>query len=178
MLETLTLVVLPAVVLWLSWMKYRGLEYVLVNYRWVFVVFFIIPVSLAYDLFFYARSWLIFRMNSAPDKHDEKVQHVQQQVCGCGVYGIACKNGELHGMGPGEWGEVASRIFKMKFLLENDTDDLGQFCLAVIQEVVQFPVVLGLHCFSAAINEKHCTGTPTTLDPYLSRSSEECQAFS
>jgi len=80
MLDTLTLVVLPALVLWLSWMKYRGLEYVLINYRWVLVVFFLMPVSLAYDLFFYARSWLIFRMNSAPDKHDEKVRHVQQQV--------------------------------------------------------------------------------------------------
>jgi len=81
MLDTLTLVVLPALVLWLSWMKYRGLEYVLINYRWVFVVFFLMPVSLAYDLFFYARSWLIFRMNSAPDKHDDKVRRVQQQVC-------------------------------------------------------------------------------------------------
>jgi len=111
MLETLTFVVLPAVVLWLSWMKYRGLEYVLVNYRWVFVVFFIMPVSIAYDLFFYARSWLVFRMNSAPDKHDEKVQHVQQQVCGCAVYRIAYKKyGSCM-----VWGEVVSRIFKMNF---------------------------------------------------------------
>jgi len=81
MSDVLKFVVLPAVLLWLSWMKYRGLEYVLVNYRWVLVVFFLMPASLVYDLFFYARSWLIFRMNSAPNRHEEKVQHVQQQVC-------------------------------------------------------------------------------------------------
>ena len=81
MSDVLKFIVLPAVLLWLSWMKYRGLEYVLVNYRWVFVVFFLMPVSLVYDLFFYARSWLIFHMNSAPDRHEEKVQYVQQQVC-------------------------------------------------------------------------------------------------
>jgi len=80
MWDVLNFVVLPGVLLWVSWMKYRGLEYVLVNYRWVFVIFFLMPASLLYNLFFYARSWLIFRMNSAPDKHEEKVQHVQQQV--------------------------------------------------------------------------------------------------
>jgi len=81
MLDVVKFLVVPAVLLWVSWLKYRGLEYVLVNYRWVFVVFFLMPVSLVYDLFFYARNWLIFRMNSAPDKHEEKVQQVQQQVC-------------------------------------------------------------------------------------------------
>jgi len=76
----LNVILLPAVLLWMSWLKFRGVEYVLVNYRWIFVVFFLMPASLVYDLYFYARSWLIFRMNSAPHKHDKKVQHVQQQV--------------------------------------------------------------------------------------------------
>lgn len=63
-----------------SWLKYRGLEYIIIHYRWIFVVFFLMPLSLVYDVFFYLRNWLIFRMNSAPEKHDEKVRDVQQQV--------------------------------------------------------------------------------------------------
>ena len=80
MLDVLKIITLPVALLCMSWLRYRGLEYVLVNYRWIFVVLFLLPVSLAYDLFFYARNWLIFHMNSAPDMHEEKVQRVQQQV--------------------------------------------------------------------------------------------------
>jgi len=81
MLDVFKIIMLPVALLGVSWLKYRGMEYVLVNYRWVFVVLFLLPMSLMYDLFFYARNWLIFRTNSAPDKHEEKVQRVQQQVC-------------------------------------------------------------------------------------------------
>lgn len=63
-----------------TWCKYRGLEYILVHYRWIFVILFLLPLSLAYDLFFYTRNWLVFKMSSAPHKHDEKVKHVQKQV--------------------------------------------------------------------------------------------------
>ena len=57
------------------------LEYVLINYRWMFVIFFLMPLSLIYDTYFYFRSKFIFMMNSAPHKHDEKVKDVQRQVC-------------------------------------------------------------------------------------------------
>lgn len=62
------------------WAKVKGLEYILLNYRWIFVTFFLLPVSLIYDILFYVRNWLIFKLNSAPSKHYEKVAHVQQQV--------------------------------------------------------------------------------------------------
>lgn len=75
----LVLVALSAL-LSLSWVKYRGLEYIIIHYRWIFVIFFLMPLSVVYDIFFYLRNWLIFRMNSAPEKHDEKVRGVQQQV--------------------------------------------------------------------------------------------------
>lgn len=55
------------------------LEHVIVHYRWVFVMF-LLPVSLVYDIFFYARNLLIFRLKSAPKKHVEKVAKVQAQV--------------------------------------------------------------------------------------------------
>lgn len=67
-------------ILSLSWLKYRGVEYVLVHYRWLFVVFFLMPLSVVYDILFYLRNWIIFRMSSAPEMHDEKVRGVQEQV--------------------------------------------------------------------------------------------------
>lgn len=80
-LYTVVLVGLPTLLLVsLSWMKYKGMEYILVNYRWIFVIFFLMPVSVLYDLYFYIRNWIVFRLNSAPHKHDEKVEDVRRQV--------------------------------------------------------------------------------------------------
>lgn len=73
--------IIPALLSAFTWCKYRGLEYILVHYRWIFVILFLLPLSLAYDVFFYTRNWLVFKMNSAPHKHDEKVKFVQKQVC-------------------------------------------------------------------------------------------------
>ncbi|XP_046455631.1 delta(24)-sterol reductase-like [Daphnia pulex] len=56
------------------------LAYILINYRWVFVCFFLLPLSLVYDIYHLARSWIIFKLNSAPKKHDERVKFVQKQV--------------------------------------------------------------------------------------------------
>ena len=54
--------------------------YILINYRWVFVCFFLLPLSLVYDIYHLTRSWIVFQLNSAPKKHDERVRFVQQQV--------------------------------------------------------------------------------------------------
>lgn len=58
-----------------SWMAYF-----IINYRWVLVCFFLLPASLVYDVYHLARSWIVFRLNSAPKKHNERVKYVQQQV--------------------------------------------------------------------------------------------------
>ena len=63
-----------------SWAKYKGLEHILINYRWIFVCFFLMPISLIYDTYMYLRCWFIFRISSAPEKHEEKVRDVQRQV--------------------------------------------------------------------------------------------------
>ena len=55
------------------------LEHVIVHYRFIFVMF-LLPISCLYDLWFYTRSKIVFALSSAPDKHREKVAHVQQQV--------------------------------------------------------------------------------------------------
>lgn len=55
-------------------------EYILIHYRWVFVIFFLLPASFLYDIYFYTRSWIVFRLSSAPQHHDRKVANVQRQV--------------------------------------------------------------------------------------------------
>ena len=54
--------------------------YVIINYRWILVCFFLLPISFIYDFYYYARSWIIFKLNSAPEKHQERVQYIQKQV--------------------------------------------------------------------------------------------------
>lgn len=55
------------------------LEHVIVHYRWVFVMF-LLPVSLVYDIYHAVRSYVIFKLNSAPKQHKQKVGYVQSQV--------------------------------------------------------------------------------------------------
>lgn len=56
------------------------MEVLLIDYRWVLVIFFLLPLSVLHDAFSYARNKIIFKLNSAPKKHDEKVRKVQKQV--------------------------------------------------------------------------------------------------
>ncbi|XP_064626464.1 delta(24)-sterol reductase-like [Lineus longissimus] len=58
----------------------QWLEYILINYRWIFVCLFLLPVSVVYDVLFYVRNWVVFKLNSAPKQHDKKVQKVQKQI--------------------------------------------------------------------------------------------------
>lgn len=58
----------------------RILEYVLFRFRWVFVVFFLLPVNIVYEAYFNVRNWLIFKLNSAPKAHNRKVAVIQKQV--------------------------------------------------------------------------------------------------
>lgn len=55
-------------------------DYILINYRWIFVCLFLLPLSFIYDLLFYVRNWIIFKLTSAPKQHANKVKHVQKQV--------------------------------------------------------------------------------------------------
>ncbi|WAR23698.1 DHC24-like protein [Mya arenaria] len=63
-----------------AWFKYRGMEYIIMHYRWIFVCLFLLPLSVMYDFFMYVRAWLMFKLNSAPKMHDAKVKNVQEQV--------------------------------------------------------------------------------------------------
>lgn len=56
------------------------LEILLIDYRWIIVCFFLLPMSFLYNLWFYVRNRIIFYFNSAPKAHDKKVKQVQEQV--------------------------------------------------------------------------------------------------
>ncbi|KAK3089419.1 hypothetical protein FSP39_003484 [Pinctada imbricata] len=75
-LQNILLLTIPAVV----WARYRGVEYIIKHYRWVFVILFLLPMSVVFDLYMYIRNWIVFKMNSAPKMHDARVKYVQQQV--------------------------------------------------------------------------------------------------
>lgn len=60
--------------------KLGMMEYILIHYRWVFVCLFLLPLSFFFDIWLYFRNWIIFKLNSAPQQHQLKVQNVQRQV--------------------------------------------------------------------------------------------------
>uniref|UniRef100_G3PAV7 Delta(24)-sterol reductase n=1 Tax=Gasterosteus aculeatus aculeatus TaxID=481459 RepID=G3PAV7_GASAC len=64
----------------LLWIRVKGLDYVIVHQRWVFVCLFLLPLSVLFDVYYYVRAWLIFKMCSAPKLHDQRVRDVQRQV--------------------------------------------------------------------------------------------------
>uniref|UniRef100_A0A673N5V3 Delta(24)-sterol reductase n=1 Tax=Sinocyclocheilus rhinocerous TaxID=307959 RepID=A0A673N5V3_9TELE len=68
------------VILFLVWIKVKGLEYVIVHQRWIFVCLFLLPLSVIFDVYYYLRAWIIFKMCSAPKQHDQRVRDIQRQV--------------------------------------------------------------------------------------------------
>ncbi|XP_006005558.1 delta(24)-sterol reductase [Latimeria chalumnae] len=68
------------VVLFLLWVKVKGLEYVIIHQRWIFVCLFLLPLSVIFDIYYYLRAWIVFQMCSAPKLHDQRVKDIQRQV--------------------------------------------------------------------------------------------------
>ncbi|KOB78329.1 24-dehydrocholesterol reductase, partial [Operophtera brumata] len=48
--------------------------YILVEYRWVVVVVFLLPLSLLWKVYSTARNYVVFKLNSAPKMHDKKIK--------------------------------------------------------------------------------------------------------
>jgi len=58
----------------------NALEYILTHYRGQFATTFLLPVSVAYNTWFYLRNKIVFRLKSAPTRHDERVNHIIAQI--------------------------------------------------------------------------------------------------
>ena len=57
----------------------EAIAYTVTHHRWVLACF-LMPISFVFDGFWMLRSKLVFFMGSAPEKHDERVADVQEQV--------------------------------------------------------------------------------------------------
>ncbi|XP_042560686.1 delta(24)-sterol reductase [Clupea harengus] len=68
------------IVLFMLWIKVKGLDYVIIHQRWIFVCLFLLPLSVIFDVYYYVRAWIIFKMCSAPKQHDQRVRDIQRQV--------------------------------------------------------------------------------------------------
>lgn len=66
--------------LFLLWIRVKGLEFVLIHQRWVFVCLFLLPLSLIFDIYYYVRAWVVFKLSSAPRLHEQRVRDIQKQV--------------------------------------------------------------------------------------------------
>uniref|UniRef100_A0A9L0JBZ3 Delta(24)-sterol reductase n=1 Tax=Equus asinus TaxID=9793 RepID=A0A9L0JBZ3_EQUAS len=66
--------------LFLLWIRVKGLEFVIIHQRWVFVCLFLLPLSLIFDIYYYVRAWVVFKLNSAPRLHEQRVRNIQKQV--------------------------------------------------------------------------------------------------
>jgi len=50
------------------------------EHRGWFVIIFVLPISLLFDLFFYFRAFVIMKLYSAPQLHETRVKEIQQQI--------------------------------------------------------------------------------------------------
>uniref|UniRef100_A0A2K5R8V5 Delta(24)-sterol reductase n=1 Tax=Cebus imitator TaxID=2715852 RepID=A0A2K5R8V5_CEBIM len=73
---SLAVCVLP----FLLWVCVKGLEFVLIHQRWVFMCLFLLLLSLIFGIYYYGRSWVVFKLNSMPRLHEEHVRDIQKQM--------------------------------------------------------------------------------------------------
>ena len=59
---------------------YLKFEYVLTHHRWVFVCFFLLPLSFVYEFYFYLRNRIVMQLHSAPTQHAKRVREIQENV--------------------------------------------------------------------------------------------------
>jgi len=61
-------------------MIYRVVTDFITDHRGIFVVVFVLPLSLIWDVFFMVRAWIVFKFYSAPKLHEKRVEQVRKQV--------------------------------------------------------------------------------------------------
>lgn len=56
------------------------IEYVVVNYRWIFVFVFLLPATFVFELYVQLRMWIVELSKAASKNHKRKVVAVQATV--------------------------------------------------------------------------------------------------
>lgn len=94
--------------LFLLWIRVKGLEFVLIHQRWVFVCLFLLPLSLIFDIYYHVRAWVVFKLSSAPRLHGQRVRDIQKQVS---APGLASAPGAR---GTGRFARTAPRVVRRR----------------------------------------------------------------
>jgi len=59
---------------------YNFVTWFMTEHRGWFVIFFVLPISLAFDFIFAIRAWAIMKFYSAPELHESRVKDIQKQI--------------------------------------------------------------------------------------------------
>lgn len=104
----------------LLWARYKGIAYVLIHHRWIFVCLFLLPLSVLFDIYYQLRAWVVQKLHSAPRQHNLRVLNIQAQVREWK------KEGQKTYMCTGRpgWLTVSLRVGKYKKTLKNITINL------------------------------------------------------
>ncbi|KAL1493388.1 hypothetical protein ABEB36_011451 [Hypothenemus hampei] len=133
---------------------YTLTEHILINYRWVFVCLFLLPISFFYDLWFYLRNWLIFKLTSAPKQHDNKVKYVQKQIREWASQG---KKTHMCTARPG-WQTVCFRIPKYKNTFKKIQVDLVDILeIDIEKQTVRVEPLVSMGQLTATLNPQGWT---------------------
>ncbi len=91
-------------------------EYLITNYRWFFVVVFLMPMSIVYELYLLGRNtWTFMTYKTAPFKHSQRVADIVAQIKKWGESGGKTKMCTAR---PG-WQAMSLRAGKYKKTYEN-----------------------------------------------------------
>jgi len=78
----------------------------LLDYRWVLVLFIVLPLSKLFDLYWCVRNWVFRTFLSAPHEHEKRVQAIIEQMRQWDASG---RHGLLHTNRPG-WAQMSTRV--------------------------------------------------------------------
>jgi delta24-sterol reductase len=74
------LALISAIAFPLAYVWIKGAEYIIIKQRWIFVCLFLLPLSVVYEVVLYVRNLLALKFYSSPQRHEQRVKHVQEQV--------------------------------------------------------------------------------------------------
>lgn len=103
-------------------------EHLLTHHRDLFATLFLLPLSVGYGMFRSVRNRLAFRLNSAPLRHDERVQRVMRQVEDWQAEGA----GEKLCTARSGWKSMSELVPKYK--LSHRPIDVGLYDILVVDE--------------------------------------------
>ena len=86
------------------------------------VIIILLPLSLLYDIWFWVRQKIVFRLNSSPGKHKEKILSIQKQVQDSNGRGQLCFSTSSSTDDKSTKSSVPIKVSSLVDILEIDVD--------------------------------------------------------